>query len=100
MIDWDTAGYGYFGEDIASLVADETDPDKMVEYFKTCVVAYVRGFSQYVDIKVNAFKVVYYIILLMFGYRLVESYKFASDESEKALAKQSLQSIFDMQNYI
>jgi hypothetical protein len=95
-IDWDTAGYGYFGEDIASLVADETDPSKMVDYFRSCIAAYVKGFSQYVDIKGNVYQNIHNIILLMFGYRLVESYKFASNQTEKALAKDSLQSIFDM----
>lgn len=99
-IDWDTAGYGYFGEDIASLIVDETDPARMVEYFRTCTKAYLQGFSQYVDINVNVLQTVHDIILLMFGYRLVESYKFASNQSEKMLAKEALQSIYEMREYI
>ncbi len=32
LIDWDTSGWGYLGEDLASLIADEADIDHMVEY--------------------------------------------------------------------
>lgn len=43
-IDWDTAGFGYFGEDIASLIAEETDPAKMKDYFQACIPAYKKRF--------------------------------------------------------
>jgi hypothetical protein len=49
FIDWDTSGWGYMGEDIASLIADEADVENMVENYKRCVSAYYRGFSEYAD---------------------------------------------------
>jgi len=30
LMDWDTTGWGYMGEDIASLIADEADVDNML----------------------------------------------------------------------
>jgi hypothetical protein len=41
-IDWDITGFGYFGEDIASLVADETDPTELKDYFVHCVSTYQK----------------------------------------------------------
>ncbi|GIP23882.1 hypothetical protein J22TS3_41570 [Paenibacillus sp. J22TS3] len=39
LIDWDTSGWGYLGEDLASLIADEVDIDHMIEYYQRCVPA-------------------------------------------------------------
>lgn len=33
LLDWDTAGWGYMGEDLASLIADEADVEQMVEFY-------------------------------------------------------------------
>jgi hypothetical protein len=99
-IDWDTAGYGYFGEDMASLIADGTEPSKMIDYFRLCIPAYQSGFSKYANVKVDAFQSIHDLILLMFGYRLIESFKFADNQVKKKLAIDSLQSIYDMQNII
>lgn len=49
LIDWDTSGWGYLGEDLASLIADEADVNYMVDYYKRCVPAYYQGFSEYAD---------------------------------------------------
>ncbi|MFP4478713.1 MAG: aminoglycoside phosphotransferase family protein [Candidatus Izemoplasmatales bacterium] len=99
-IDWDTTGYGYFGEDMASLIADETDPGKMLDYFKICVKAYENGFSQYAKIQINLSQRIHDLILLMFGYRLIESFKFSKNQEEKNLAKNALQAIYDMKTFI
>jgi len=45
----------------------------------------------------DVFQIIHDIILMMFGYRLIESYKFATNENEKRIAKDSLQSIYDIQ---
>ncbi len=100
VIDWDTTGYGYFGEDIASLIADETDPSKMMDYFSQCIPAYQDGFFQSAGIKVNAYQNIHDIILMMFGYRLVESFKFAKNQADQNLAKDSLQAFYEMQKLI
>ncbi|MDL4842443.1 phosphotransferase [Aquibacillus rhizosphaerae] len=96
LIDWDTCGWGYLGEDIASLIADEADIDHMVEYYQRCVPAYYKGFSEYADLSPIADHCVYELILLMFGYRLVEWYLHTEDDSEKTMHVHTLQKIYEM----
>ena len=96
LIDWDTCGWGYLGEDIASLVADEADVEHMVEYYRRCVAAYYRGFAEYADISPAADNCVREMILLMYGYRLVEWYLNADSDDKKALQLDTLQKIHDM----
>ncbi|MUT65928.1 aminoglycoside phosphotransferase family protein [Paenibacillus sp. NEAU-GSW1] len=96
IIDWDTSGWGYLGEDLASLIADEADIDHMVEYYQRCVPAYYKGFSQYADVPPVAEHCVYELILLVFGYRLVEWYLHTKDDDEKAKHLHVLQKIYEM----
>ncbi len=96
LIDWDTSGWGYLGEDLASLIADEADIDHMVEYYQRCVPAYYKGFSEYADISPIANHCIYELILLMFGYRLVEWYLHTEDDNEKKAHADTLQKIYEM----
>ncbi|MCL2003636.1 MAG: aminoglycoside phosphotransferase family protein [Oscillospiraceae bacterium] len=96
LIDWDTAGWGYLGEDMASLIADEADVEHMVEYYQKCVPAYYKGFSEHADISRFTDDCVRELILVLFGYRLVEWVKFAGTPEEKALHLQTLQKIYQM----
>lgn len=98
LIDWDTSGWGYLGEDIASLIADEADIDHMVEYYKRCVPAYYKGFSEYTDASLITDHCVYELILLMFGYRLVEGYLHTEDDDEKKKLILTLQKIYEMKS--
>ncbi|MDU7029976.1 aminoglycoside phosphotransferase family protein [Robinsoniella peoriensis] len=97
VIDWDTAGWGYLGEDIASLIADEADVEHMVEYYRSCVPAYYKGFSEYVDISYISKSCIWEMMIIIFGYRLVEWYKFAESEEVKHLQIQTLQKIYEME---
>ncbi len=96
LIDWDTAGWGYFGEDMASLIADEADVAHMAEYYQKSVSAYYRGFSEYADISYITDNCVYEMILLMFGYRLVEWFLNAESPEEKALQLDTLEKIYEI----
>ena len=96
LIDWDTTGWGYLGEDIASLIADEADVDHMVEYFQRCVPAYYKGFSEHADISHITDNCIRELILVMFGYRLVEWYLNAESDEEKMLQINTLQKIYEM----
>lgn len=96
LIDWDTAGWGYMGEDIASLIADEPDIRHMVEYYQKCIPAYYRGFSEYADVSRISDPCIHELILVMFGYRLVEWYKFAESSEDKSLHLNTLQKIYEM----
>ncbi len=96
LIDWDTSGWGRLGEDLASLIADEADIDHMVEYNLRCVPAYYKGFSEYTDVSPIADNCVYEIILLIFGYRLVEWYLHTEDDDQKTKHVHTLQKIYEM----
>lgn len=105
LIDWDTAGWGYLGEDIASLIADEADVDHMVEYARRCIRAYYKGFSEYVDVSHVTDDCVYELILILFGYRLVEGYMNAGSGNkpeeagdEKTLHLNTLQKIYEIKS--
>lgn len=95
-IDWDTAGWGYLGEDIASLLSDEADVCHMIEYYQKCIPAYYRGFSEYADGSHLSDPCIYELILAMFGYRLVEWYKFAESPEDKLMHLNTLQKIHEM----
>lgn len=98
VIDWDTAGWGYLGEDIASLIADETDINQMFELYQRCIPAYYNGFSEYT----KGFSVddhcVHELILLMFGYRLVEWYLHTENDEEKLKHVQTLLKLYEMKS--
>ncbi|KRG14389.1 aminoglycoside phosphotransferase family protein [Lederbergia galactosidilytica] len=98
LIDWDTTGWGYMGEDIASLITDEADVCHMIEYYQKCIPAYYRGFSKYADVSHISDHCIYELILAMFGYRLVEWYKFAKSPEDKSMHLHTLQNIHEMRD--
>lgn len=96
IIDWDTAGWGYLGEDIASLIADEADVEHMAEYYFRCVSAYYNGFSEFSQAAPAGERCVYEQMLLMFGYRLVEWYQAAQSSGDKSLQIDTLQKLYEI----
>lgn len=98
IIDWDTAGWGHLGEDLASLIGDEADVDHMVDLYRRCIPAYYKGFSEYADVSSVTDHCVYEMILLRFGYRLVEWYLHAEDDEEKSLHARTLEIIHEMKD--
>jgi len=96
IIDWDTAGWGFIGEDIASLISDELDINYMVEAYLVCVPAYYEGLSEHIDISSITDNCIYELILIMFGYRLIEGYKFADSAEDKELHLKTLEKIFEI----
>lgn len=105
LIDWDTTGWGYLGEDMASLIADEADLEHMVEHYRRCIPAYYKGFSENADISHITDNCIYEMILLMFGYRLIECYMNAGSgnelqemDDERTLHIHTLQKIYEMRN--
>jgi len=98
LIDWDTAGWGYLGEDLASLIADESDVNLMVTLYERCVPAYAKGFSEHVDISHLQNLYVWERIILMFGYRIVEWYLDGESTEEKKYQIDTLQKIYEMRD--
>ena len=98
LIDWDSTGWGYLGEDMVSLIADEADVDHMTEYYHKCIPAYLSGFSEYVDISHIKNHYISERLILHFGYRLVEWFLDAKTPEEKEYHKQTLQKLFEIIN--
>jgi hypothetical protein len=96
IIDWDTTGFGYLGEDIASLIIDETDINIIVSCYKECIPEYYRGFSEYTDTITIKDNCIYELILIMFGYKLIEGFKFSESDKEKNLLLNILQKIYEI----
>jgi hypothetical protein len=97
LIDWDTTGWGYLGEDLASLIADEADVEYMVEYYQRCVPAFYKGFSEFADITNIEDDCVKEFCLLMYGYRIIEWFLDAEDNAvQKKLQIDTLQKIYEI----
>lgn len=96
LIDWDTTGWGSLGEDIASLIIDETAPDKVIDYYKTCVPAYIEGLSEYVDMSEYNDLYIFEQMLLFFGYRLVEDFKYTKSEETKQYCLDILEKLYEL----
>lgn len=94
-IDWDTAGWGYFGEDLASLIADEADNAYMTSYYEKLVNAYYEGFSKHVTLPASE-HLIFEFILLMFGYRLVEWFLHAENPEDKGYHLETLEKIYEI----
>ncbi|WNS41632.1 aminoglycoside phosphotransferase family protein [Paenibacillus sp. MMS20-IR301] len=97
LLDWDTSGWGYPGEDLASLLADEADIEHMAEYYKRCIPAYYKGFSEYSD-ALPAAHCVHEMMLIKFGYRLVDGYLHAEGAEAKSQNLHTLQKIYEMKS--
>ncbi|MBU0955938.1 MAG: aminoglycoside phosphotransferase family protein [Spirochaetes bacterium] len=96
LIDWDTAGWGYLGEDVASLLADEADVEHLADNYRRCVPAYYRGFMEFAGISAIEHDCIKDFMFLMYGYRLVEWFLDAEDQAAKDLQLKTLQGIFDI----
>ncbi len=96
LLDWDTAGWGYMGEDIASLIIDETDTDYLLEYYGKLVPAYYKGISEYMDTSLINNNYIWEMILIKFGYRIVSYYMFARSPEAKKEQINALQKIYEM----
>ncbi|MPM92041.1 hypothetical protein SDC9_139175 [bioreactor metagenome] len=99
VIDWDTAGWGFLGEDIASVIVDGMDVERFEENFHRLVPAYLRGISEHMDIPPFDEKRILTIILIKFGYRMLQEYMFSENHEEKCWGLNALQKIYEMRNY-
>lgn len=98
LIDWDCAGFGYLGEDIASLIYDETETEDLHEYFHRLIPAYIKGISEYLEIPQDFNKYIQEMILIVFGYRVVQNYMFTESPEVKEEQIKRLQKIYEMRD--
>jgi hypothetical protein len=92
-IDWDCAGWGCVGEDIASLIADETEPQRIAPYFRLLMPAYYKGLREYISLPPMDELPIREMILLKFGYRLAQQVQFGPRPEQKAEAIAALRQI-------
>jgi hypothetical protein len=89
---------GVYGRRYREFITDEADVCHMIEYYQKCIPAYYRGFSEYADVSHISDHCIYELILAMFGYRLVECYKFAKTPEDKSMHLNTLQKIHEMRD--
>jgi len=96
LIDWDTSGWGYLGEDLSTLISDDIDYTKFEEFCERLIPAYYRGISEFMDISGIRKKYIREMILINFGYRMVQAHMFADNDEERAEQVQKLEKIYNM----
>ena len=82
-LDWDTAGWGYLGEDIVSLITDETNPALWAEYKAKLIPAYFKGISAYMDIDSSAMEAAISDMILTDSYNNVCYYMRSLAENDE-----------------
>lgn len=92
-IDWDTTGWGAAGEDIASLIADETDAAQIGAYFARLVPAYCQGLAETMELPPQNTFPIREMILLKFGYRFLQQVLFSPSPAQKAQAILALEQV-------
>lgn len=96
LIDWDTTGWGYIGEDIASLIIDETDPAYLDLYMQKLIPAYLEGLSEYTrGLRIDPATVIR-MILVKFGYRILQDYMFSEEKEVQQRQAEILQKIYEL----
>ncbi len=99
LIDWDGAGFGYMGEDIASLIADDTENDRLLDYYNRLIPAYFKGLSESIDADVLPIQhpMIWEMIVIKFGYRVLQDYMFTTSDDVKYASVERLQKIHAIQ---
>ncbi|MCL2096859.1 MAG: aminoglycoside phosphotransferase family protein [Oscillospiraceae bacterium] len=97
LIDWDTTGWGFMGEDAVHLIFDETDINCLVEYYSKLLPAYLKGIAGYIDVSKIDVSHIWEVIVLKYGETYVYQMISKSHE-ERSEAIAALQKIYDMKN--
>jgi thiamine kinase-like enzyme len=98
LIDWDCTGWGYIGEDIASLIADDTEARYLDEYYRRLIPAYYRGLSECMDVLMTENHYIQEMIIIKFGYRILQKYMFSQSSDVKNEQITALQKIYEMRD--
>lgn len=99
LIDWDTASWGFVGEDISSLIVDGMGVEKFEENCRRLIPAYLIGLSERMDVPNINKKYILTMTLIKFGYRMMQEYMFWENPDEKIgeiWGVNALQKIYDI----
>jgi thiamine kinase-like enzyme len=103
VIDWDFASWGYMGEDIACLIADDiADMNLLDEYYRKLIPAYFKGVSEYLDVSrlIPGDNYIWEMIMILFGYRFVKRYMESDSAEYKEQQITALQKLYDIKDGI
>ena len=92
-IDWDCAGFGVPGEDIASLIADETPAGQIGAYYRRLLPAYYQSLRTGLALPPMEALPIREMILFRFGYRFLQQLMFSPARPMKDEAIQALEEI-------
>lgn len=96
LIDWDCTGWGFMGEDIASLIADDINYENLDEYYRRFIPAYIRGISEYIDVSAIENFYIWEMIIIKFGYRFLQCYMFSQSSDVKEQQINALQKLYEL----
>lgn len=96
LIDWDTAGWGFLGEDIASLIVDDMDVDRFEENYNRLIPAYLNGLKEYMDIPDVDEMCIFDMILIKFGYRMMQERMFSEVSNMDNWGMNALQKVYEI----
>lgn len=100
LIDWDCVGLGYLGEDIASLIYDETTTENLKQYFYRLTSSYKKGIGEYMKIPGEFHQRILDMILILFGYRIVQKHMFTDGRDEKDEQISRLQKLYEIKTQL
>jgi hypothetical protein len=95
LIDWDTAGWGYLGEDIASLIVDGLDVDRFEENYNRLIPAYLNGVKEYMNVDFDEMCILE-MILIKFGYRMMQERMFSETFDKEIWGISALQKVYEI----
>lgn len=98
LIDWDTAGWGYLGEDMASLIVDGMNAERFEENYNRLIPAYFKGFMEYMDIPHIYQRSIFEMILIKFGYRMIQDRMFSETHDKNNWGLNALQQVYEIMN--
>lgn len=98
IIDWDCVGWGYMGEDVASLIADDTVTDSLLAYYQRIVPAYFRGIRSQMDISWIEDFCLWEMMIIKFGYRVLQAHQFAGTDAEREAHVKRLQTLYELRD--
>jgi len=101
VIDWDSAGWSYLGEDIVNLIVDSVDINNMVEHYHKCVPAFLKGFSEYSGTTQLENIYIYERIVMHYSYMLINKFNWRNVVKSPEEMKSDidvLSKIYEMEN--
>lgn len=71
----------------------------MDEYYRRFIPAYLKGISEYMDVSAIENLYIWEMIIIKFGYRILQKYMFSESPDIKNQQVKKLQKIYDIRKY-